>query len=366
MKKCPNCNNEVGDNTMFCNNCGIPLKDAIESQKGVKKKFCVECGSELIENSNICPQCGCIINVDNKKSKKFLKKKIGKKGIILLMVATLAAVIIISVTYNINVAIPKKIYEEAYELYINEEYGKARDELKTIPDYKDTEALDKKIINDVIEQSEKYVDENNYDKAIEILDVISDYPEIKGLHEKISAQKEDNTYNEIIAMLDEGKYQEALSLINSITQNEEINLLKEQMVYETYTYSAARAIRDILKNPNSLIFEEVNFYERTDGGKYPNCVIYYGAQNGFGGIGNNYSYLTRDNEDSEYKWVGSCDSLDYSDYDDDEWDKALIAGIINSNMENPVIGAVDVRRTEKLIESGAYRDIEIIELDILA
>lgn len=47
--KCPYCNSEISDDSLFCGACGkkLPLQ-----------KECVKCGKPIDANSEFCPYCG--------------------------------------------------------------------------------------------------------------------------------------------------------------------------------------------------------------------------------------------------------------------------------------------------------------------
>ena len=47
--KCPYCNAEISDNSLFCEACGKKLP---------QKKECVKCGRSIDDNSEFCPYCG--------------------------------------------------------------------------------------------------------------------------------------------------------------------------------------------------------------------------------------------------------------------------------------------------------------------
>lgn len=47
--KCPYCNSEISDNSMFCGSCGKKLP---------QQKECVKCGKIIDDISDYCPYCG--------------------------------------------------------------------------------------------------------------------------------------------------------------------------------------------------------------------------------------------------------------------------------------------------------------------
>lgn len=121
-----------------------------------------------------------------------------------------------------------------------------------------------------------------------------------------------------------------------------------------------------LKNPDSLIIKEVKFTYEDDKGmtstkERPACIINASAQNGFGGYASSYVLGTFNEDKGQYVFAGSCDSLDYTDYDSDEWLTALTAMVVSDHLENPLIeGVVDIDRVTTIITGGKYSSIKQI------
>ena len=64
---CPNCNNEINDNSKFCQHCGKeiiisqiqPVEQPVaEEPHPEKTKICKVCGKEIPESAICCPLCG--------------------------------------------------------------------------------------------------------------------------------------------------------------------------------------------------------------------------------------------------------------------------------------------------------------------
>ena len=123
----------------------------------------------------------------------------------------------------------------------------------------------------------------------------------------VKVVKPQNTYNEAMALLEKGKYEEADRLLDSIEGYKDVATVQEQLKYESYAYSAINSLKKYLKNPDSYQPYEITFYvpmgteedsassseseiaEEADDEKYPVCIMYYGAQNGFGGNTTGYA-----------------------------------------------------------------------------
>jgi predicted amidophosphoribosyltransferase len=50
--KCKECDNELGDDAMFCGKCGKPISSSSN------KITCKECGRQIDSNLEYCPKCG--------------------------------------------------------------------------------------------------------------------------------------------------------------------------------------------------------------------------------------------------------------------------------------------------------------------
>lgn len=190
--------------------------------------------------------------------------------------------------------------------------------------------------------------------------------------------KPKNAYNEAVALLEKGKYNEANELFSTIEGYSDVDTIREQLKYESYAYSAINDLKKYLKNPDSFQPYEIKFYasmgtesdstdsdESTDDEEYPTCIMHYGAQNGFGGNTTSYALFNYNDEEGEYKIIGSCNSLDEDDYDtddeDDLWD-LIICKLIKSYRDgNDTVGDIDLARLKTVLKNDAYSTIKIIE-----
>lgn len=76
---------------------------------------------------------------------------------------------------------------------------------------------------------------------------------------KIEAQNK-ATYEEAIELLEKGKYEEADELLKSIDGYKDVATIREELKYESCAYSAVNAIKEILKNPDSISVYDVKLY----------------------------------------------------------------------------------------------------------
>lgn len=194
----------------------------------------------------------------------------------------------------------------------------------------------------------------------------------------VKVVKPKNTYNEAMILLEKGKYEEADKMLDSISGYKDVKTIKEQIKWESIVYECITDVRQYLKNPDSLQVYEVAFY---DGYKAdlddtkkdamedlmeltndkPVCVMYRGGQNGFGGNTTGYSLFLY-TDDGTYKYMGSCDTLNEEDIDDDDEEDEVICGLINLYKDNlNQVGDVDLSRIKTIIKNDSYSTIKIIE-----
>lgn len=194
-----------------------------------------------------------------------------------------------------------------------------------------------------------------------------------------------NIYNDAMELLEIGKYEEANKLLNSIQDYGDVDIVQEQIKYESYAYTAINSLKKILKNPDSYQPYEIHFYEFMDDEEsyeepvesqavenveqsesYPACIMYYGAQNGFGGNTTGYALFYRNSESSEYELIGACNSLDQYDYidslDENALYDAIICKMINYYFEEGVtVGTINMDRLKTVLKNDTYNTIKIIE-----
>jgi RNA polymerase subunit RPABC4/transcription elongation factor Spt4 len=161
-------------------------------------------------------------------------------------------------------------------------------------------------------------------------------------------------YESAIALLEKGNYEDANKMLSKITDYKDVKTIQKQIKYESIVYTCINDFKKYLKNPDSLQMYEVTFYEDA---KKPTCVIEYGAQNGFGG--NNMGYALFSAED--HTLIGTCDTLDKSEIDLDEYSDLITCIAINVLQEDTPVGEVDLSRIKTVLKNEAYSTIKIIE-----
>lgn len=264
---------------------------------------CPECGKEVSDKAGSCPSCGCPLGTtatETKVETQVPKNNVNIKKFLPLIIGVVIVVIIGIVVYNIMVVQPKKL----------EAQNKA-------------------------------------------------------------------TYEEAISLLEKGKYEDGNELLLTIAGYEDVDTILEQIKWETRVYECITDIRQYLKNPDSLQVYEVVFYDgykadmdetkksamddimKSAGGE-PICVMHRGGQNGFGGNTTGYSLFLY--SDGEYKYMGSCDSLNEDEIDDDDKEELAICGLINIYKDNlEQVGNVDLARIKTIIKNDSYSTIKVIE-----
>ena len=265
---------------------------------------CPECGKEISDKASNCPNCGCPIGSTTEQTSTVevqqQKPKSSIKKIIPIIIAVIIVAIIGIAIYNVKVVQPKKI-----------------------------------------------------------------------------AAQNKATYEEAIALLEKGKYEDGQKLLQTITEYEDVDTILEQIKWESRVYECITDIRQYLKNPDSLQVYEVVFYDGykadidetkktamedliklADG--EPICVMHRGGQNGFGGNTTGYSLFLC--SDGVYKYMGSCDTLDEEEIDEDDQEDLAICGLINLYKDNlEQVGNVDLGRIKTIIKNDSYSTIKVIE-----
>lgn len=168
-------------------------------------------------------------------------------------------------------------------------------------------------------------------------------------------------------------------LFSTIEGYSDVEIIQEQLKYESYAYSAINDLKKYLKNPDSFQPYEITFYasegtesdnadsdENIGEEEYPVCIMHYGAQNGFGGTTTAYAIFCYDAEDGEYEVLGSCNSLDEEDYDTDDeedlWD-LIICELVKSYRDgNDTVGDIDLARLKNVLRGYFFKKGKLIPI----
>lgn len=185
-------------------------------------------------------------------------------------------------------------------------------------------------------------------------------------HFTVSVPRE--RYNTAMTLLEQGKYSEAEPILSKLGDYNDAETVLEEIKYESIAYTCIGLWKEVLKNPDSFTPYEINFYKEAteeNDALHPSCVIYYGAQNGFGGNSTGYILFSYDEEKNSYETMGYCDSLDEEDLDEDDdnyWIEKLSQIMINALKENGTeVGSVNMTRLKTVLKNDAYTSIKIIE-----
>lgn len=234
----------------------------------------------------------------------------------------------------------------------------------------------------------KYEEEIEYKKKrlskkhIVIAAIIAGILCVSGITYNFIVVRPRNTYEKALELTNKGEYNDANKLFKSIKTYKDVSEILEQLKYESYAYACINKLKEYLKNPDSYIPYDIEFYSFldsdswdkmnvknisedviNDNGKFPICIMRYGAQNGFGGNTISYAFFHYSDTDNVYEIIGTCNSLDEDEYDaiDDFSDLLTCAAINMYKGSNNKIGSVDMKRIKTVLKNDAYSTISIIE-----
>ena len=283
---------------------------------------CPECRREISDQVQSCPHCGYPIRPAF--SPKTGKKPIQKKALIFVLI-TMALMAGVLLTVDQFVWKPARIYSDALNTF----------------------------------------ERGDYQQASQLFSEISSYQDAASYLLKANEQV---AYENALALAEEGKYSDAVQTLDDILSNDKAKMLKEQLYFESYAFSAITDLINRLKNPESFILNDIAFYYINDNYKqeplYPACIIRSGGQNGLGGVSTGYVLYEYDNYNTEavaYTYVGACDTLDISSYDENdvEWVDCLLINLVME--QGTQVGTVDLNRMRHLIETGLYLSVPLLE-----
>lgn len=191
---------------------------------------------------------------------------------------------------------------------------------------------------------------------------------------QIIEKQNNNTYEKAIDFLESGKYEEGEELLQTIVGYEDVDIILEQIKWESFAYEAINCVKEYLKNPDSFQLYEIIFYSPKDENgetitdtnlMRPIILMHYGAQNGFGGNTTGYAICNYEWINEAYTFVGSCKSLneeDYSQNDKNDADDLIVCKVINIfRNDYDTIGNVDLARMKTVLKNDAYTINKIIE-----
>lgn len=207
----------------------------------------------------------------------------------------------------------------------------------------------------------------------------------------VKVVKPKNTYNEAMTLLEKGKYNDADDLLKTIEGYKDVKDIREEVKYESCAYSAVNAVKDILKNPDSISVYDIKFYSGRKDTKeekdkdtensteeesdtlidkdHPYIIIHLGAQNGFGGTTESFALCAYSKGKETYKLDAYTKSDDIEDIkddydsDDDNYLMYLLGAALLSGYEKNGIevGSIDMDRFKTILKNDAYSTIKIIE-----
>jgi len=312
---------------------------------------CPECGHEVSDSIQQCPHCGYVM-----KAKK--KSKATIIVVVIIIIMALAAGYLLYFQ-------PQQKLSQAEALVARGKYSDAEVILAQLPESTRKNDLLVKITLAEIEECISAGDYTGAEKKMSSVPADSVSPELRA--ELVSKQAE--------AYMIQGKYSEADTMLAGIEQTDDVSRLREELSYESRVFSCIKAIKKVLKNPDSLSIYDVTFYPDQIKDKEasteentvyidtePSCVMHYGAQNGFGGNTTSYALFKWGGE--EYELYGAVNSLDLDDLntnDDDYIYDLLVQSEINSLIKKDPVGTLDLERIQTLLKNNNYSIIKVIK-----
>lgn len=157
----------------------------------------------------------------------------------------------------------------------------------------------------------------------------------------------------------QGNYDKAYS---KASENEKLNVLAENVIAVL-----SKKTIDNLKNPTSFVLHG-GYYDcqyDTDERKFrQQAVLYVYAANGYGEIIGNYWFYAYDFDEDEWKFWGTCASLDL-DSDDDDY---LISVFCKGNMEKEettVLSKSQISNINTMFQNKTLDNVDLIDVNAL-
>ena len=133
MKTCPNCNNSVEDEALFCDFCGMKLPEEMELESKPEFIFCMNCGKKCTSDSTFCDECGASLEdktepmtanepaykTANHQRQTVKIPAMGKKLPLIGGLVALGLIIFVIISFFVLPSFPKKaaIYMKDHELF---------------------------------------------------------------------------------------------------------------------------------------------------------------------------------------------------------------------------------------------------------
>ena len=326
--KCPECGKEISDKALSCPNCAFPMTEILKSvdKPTVENDVDVAVGEEnngeenavaMTYNDTSSTVDESVLGDSSFSGGEEIIKTKSKKPLIIVASILAALALVFGIVYFVHTA-KEKERQEAYELavkkYTRGDYEEASDEFSKLGKYED---------------SQKYV-------------AVCDAQEL----------------------CNSGKYENAFDEIKDIEGFKEADELKRNIYYETRFFEGLADMRQYYKNPESLSVNDIEVIY----GKYskeekpmskPAFIMKASGQNGFGGYTASYA-ITSESDDGSYQYLGSCDTLDEDEVDDDEY---LAAVLINAYKDEGVKieNAINYERISAIVQEGNYTNIKRVQ-----
>ena len=239
------------------------------------------------------------------------------------------------------------------------------------------------------------IEKGKYDEGIELLNTIPDYDGVEQAIEEAQTTKQKEIFDSAIALMEKGKYDEGIELLSTIPDYDGVEQVLEEARYESYAFSAVNAVKGVLKNPDSISVYDLYFYrsrtednsaeesidedevaesssdatsavdETETGYSYPVIIMYYGAQNGFGGNTTSYAMCEYNKASGKYELSGVTNKLDTSELNenDDNYYLYLASAFFINNYFNygTEVGTIDSARFDTVLKNASYSAIKIID-----